>query len=253
MRTKTEIDSISGSFAPRLGHQARYSLRKFYEVLAIADLTALTGARGGPIVRIEKHEIDIRSVVQLHRAEFAECDHAKLGRGAATAIVDAAWQAVTIVEILTSETERVIENRIRQVRQLFRGFNQRLRATNVVQISAQQLATSETRQQYLRIESRISEGKTSECFFEFVGSSDARIGAFARKPREIFRVLLDGCGQQRTPGRERQQIGQQGRLFQDVLVNTRPLFRQPLPKETSDVLIGQIAKQIFRVRVTFRH
>ena len=122
-----------------------------------------------------------------------------------------------------------------------------------MQVSAQQLAASEARQQDLRIERRISESKTSERFFQFVGGSDARIGAFAREPREIFRVLLERRCQQRTPGSESQNVCEQSRLFQDGLMNTRLLFRQPLEKETSAVLIGQIAKQIFQVRVTFRH
>src|SRR6185369_13716880 len=97
-------------------------------------------------------EIDVRSVVQLHRAELAECDHAKLCGCGAAAVVDATRQSVTIVEILTRKTECVIENRIGEVRQLFHCFDERLRAANVVQVSAQQLASAKAREQHLRVE-----------------------------------------------------------------------------------------------------
>src|SRR6185369_16735353 len=98
-------------------------------------------------------KIDIRGVVQLHRTELAERDHAKLRRCAATSIVNTPWQAVTIVEILACETERVVEYRVGKIRQLFHRLDERLRATNVVQVSAQQLAATKAREQHLRIQS----------------------------------------------------------------------------------------------------
>src|SRR5688572_22351618 len=63
VRTKPQIDAIRGALAARLAHDARDRFRQLDEILAITDSAALTNSRSRPVVGVEKHEIDIRSVV----------------------------------------------------------------------------------------------------------------------------------------------------------------------------------------------
>jgi hypothetical protein len=72
-------------------------------------------AGGGAIVGVKEEKIDVGGVVEFHRTEFAECDHAELGIGDASAFVDLPRRAVAIVEILYGQAECVIENRVGEV------------------------------------------------------------------------------------------------------------------------------------------
>jgi hypothetical protein len=66
-------------------------------------------------------------------------------------------------------------------------------------------------------------------------------------------MLFDRDCQQRTPGGEGQHVSQQSWLLLKFLVGARLLFSKALDKETSAVLIWQIAKQEIYVGVRFGH
>jgi hypothetical protein len=55
--------------------------------------------------------------------------------------------------------------------------------------------------------------------------------------------LFERSCQQRAPRGEREHVCQQRRLFQEILMSTRLLFRKTIEKETGGILIGQIAEE----------
>ena len=116
-----------------------------------------------------------------------------------------------------------------------------------MQVSAQQLATAKTREQDLRIQRRVRERETRERFFNSSRGSDTRIGAFAREPGKIFRILFESLSRAADSTLLARDVCEQRGLFEDRLMSARLLFRRALDKETGAILIGQIAEQKFEV------
>jgi hypothetical protein len=112
----------------------------------------LTDTGSCSVVGVKKDQVDVGSVVQLHRTELAERHDAELRSRDTAAFVRARWLTIAIVEVLASEAERVIKDRVGEVRQLFHRFDERVHTPNVVKVGSQQLAATKTSQKILWIE-----------------------------------------------------------------------------------------------------
>src|SRR5258706_10057983 len=116
MWSQSEIDAISSALVHLLADQARHRFRELDEVFTVAygPPRALSG--GCAVSGIKKHEIDVRRIVEFVRAQLAERHDAKLGPGDPPLFVAVLRGSVFVLQILPGETERVVEDRIRQIR-----------------------------------------------------------------------------------------------------------------------------------------
>jgi hypothetical protein len=65
--------------------------------------------------------------------------------------------------------------------------------------------------------------------------------------------LFERRCEQRAPRGEGEHVCEQRGLSQEILMRARLLISEAIDKETSAILIGQIAEQKFDIRFTFRH
>jgi hypothetical protein len=199
--------------------------------------------------RVEKHQVDIGSVVEFAASEFAEGDYGHLSRNDAAPLVAGKRRAVTIDRFLMSERKRIAEYHIGEAGKFQGHFGERRRVKTVAQVDSQQLAIFESGQPRSRIE--IDERDESGQFFgQLLTGFVATEVSLSLKPIDIFRMAKKAFGEKGAMGGKGEQSGKQHRVA--ACVDARAF--QPFEKDACAARIGQrVYKGCYVIRLDFRH
>jgi len=136
IRTQTQIDAVTLSFASESGKQLGILVGDLLIKFLVADRFWAIGFAGA---RVEKHQVDVGAVIQLQAAQLTERNHRK----AAGASIGKPRLAVPRGQTVADAAVRYVKNRVGKIRKLLGDFGQHGHAQDVAQHDADQRAAPE--------------------------------------------------------------------------------------------------------------
>ena len=120
-----------------------------------------------------------------------------------------------------------------------------------MQVSAQQLAAAEARDDDLRFVARVRQGEARQRLVQLLDRADVRVRPLAREPDEVVGLLRERRREQRTPRRERERVRKQPSVARQLPRGARLLRRESPVKKSRPLRVGQFAHERLNLVVTY--
>ena len=223
LRAQAQVHAEEGTFRSHLGDQLEHSLREPREVFGVGG-GPLRAAGGFTVAAVQKHQVDVRAVVQFLAAQLAEGKDGQAGRVAIAGRVGELRRTVSVLQLLLRDAQGALEQDVSEMGKLECRLSQRAEAQHIPQGDAQILATLEPRQNHCRGLLVRYHRKARELFVQIFRRLNA-VQAVGRivtpaggtmQPGDQLRLLHQRLGKKSAVAEDYQQVVQRGRMLLQV-------------------------------------
>ncbi len=245
---KAQVDTEESAVAGHLGEKFRNALRETHKEFGIC-CGAEAAAGGGAIAAVNKHQVDVGTVVKFLAAKFSEGENREPRIYELAFGIGGLRQSVIVFEFLFADAQRGIEQNVGKLRKFEGGVGQRGDAENIAQSDAQIFAALEAREDQRGRKIKRSGGEAREFFVQIFGPLHAINGGGADaggavEPENQFWLMKKHVAEIAAVTEDCEQMKQRARILAEKLKDGFDVARRAVGRFGAEISLEIIERAI---------